>query len=171
MVNQQVLSGKWDQIKGELKKKWGKLTDDDLRSFNGNVDQLVGRIQQKTGESRESIEQYLSQFSEEGSQFLSGLRDRIEETAGQTMDTAREGYESLRRGYSEAERAVADRPGQAMAVAFGLGVLSGLGIAALMRDRSYESKFAHSRSVAENFGKQLMDSISNMMPESFSKRS
>ena len=51
MVNQQVLAGHWNEVRGKLKEKWGKLTDDDLRHFNGNVDQLVGRIQQKTGET------------------------------------------------------------------------------------------------------------------------
>lgn len=41
MVNQQVLAGHWNELRGKLKEKWGKLTDDDLLSFNGNVDQLV----------------------------------------------------------------------------------------------------------------------------------
>jgi len=46
MVNAQVLQGQWNQVRGELKKKWGQLTDDDLRFNNGNIDQLVGKIQQ-----------------------------------------------------------------------------------------------------------------------------
>jgi uncharacterized protein YjbJ (UPF0337 family) len=167
MVNQQVLSGKWNEVKGELKKKWGKLSDDDLRSFNGNVDQLIGRIQQKTGESREAIEHFLSQFSEEGSQFLSGLRDRIEETAEQTMDTARDSYESLRRNAADVMQ---ERPGQAVAVAFGLGVLSGIGIALLLRDRTHESRFAQSRSAAEHMGRQMLDALGQLIPESLAKR-
>ena len=56
MVNAQVLQGQWNQVRGELKKKWGQLTEDDLRFTNGNIDQLVGRIQSKTGEAREAIE-------------------------------------------------------------------------------------------------------------------
>ena len=43
MVNQQVLTGKWNEVSGKLKEKWGKLSDDDLRGFNGNVEQLVGK--------------------------------------------------------------------------------------------------------------------------------
>ena len=59
MVNAQVLQGQWNQVRGELKKKWGQLTEDDLRFTNGNIDQLVGKIQQRTGEAREAIEQFL----------------------------------------------------------------------------------------------------------------
>ena len=59
MVNAQVLQGQWNQVRGELKKKWGQLTEDDLRFNNGNIDQLVGKIQQRTGEAREAIEQFL----------------------------------------------------------------------------------------------------------------
>lgn len=49
MIDKQSLAGNWNQLRGKLKEKWGKLTDDDLRQFSGNVDQLVGRIQSKTG--------------------------------------------------------------------------------------------------------------------------
>jgi uncharacterized protein YjbJ (UPF0337 family) len=55
VLNQQVLQGNWNEIRGKLREKWGELTNDDVQSFNGNVDQLIGSIQRKTGESRESI--------------------------------------------------------------------------------------------------------------------
>ncbi len=66
MVNTQVLQGQWNQVRGQLKKKWGQLTDDDLRFNNGNIDQLVGKIQHKTGEAREAIEQYLDELTSQG---------------------------------------------------------------------------------------------------------
>ena len=43
-MNEDRLKGKWNQIKGELKKKWGKLTDDDLMYGEGHVDKMIGRI-------------------------------------------------------------------------------------------------------------------------------
>jgi uncharacterized protein YjbJ (UPF0337 family) len=61
MVNAQALQGQWNQVRGELKKKWGQLTDDDLRFTNGNIDQLIGKIQQRTGEARDAIEQFLTE--------------------------------------------------------------------------------------------------------------
>src|SRR5262245_7846004 len=56
MVNQQTLQGNWNEIKGKLRSKWGQLTNDDLQTAHGNVDQLIGLIQRKTGEARSSIE-------------------------------------------------------------------------------------------------------------------
>lgn len=59
------LKGKWNQLKGEIKKKWASLTDDDLTYAEGDFDQLVGRIQQRTGEKREEIRQYLNELMRE----------------------------------------------------------------------------------------------------------
>jgi uncharacterized protein YjbJ (UPF0337 family) len=66
MVNTQVLQGQWNQVRGQLKKKWGQLTEDDLKFTNGNIDQLVGRIQHKTGEAREAIEGFLDELTSQG---------------------------------------------------------------------------------------------------------
>ena len=79
MVNQQTLTGKWNEVRGKLKEKWGQLTDDDLRSFNGNVDQLVGRIQQRTGEARETVEEFLDQLAIGGQlEAAAARRDQLE---------------------------------------------------------------------------------------------
>ena len=51
MVNTQEIQGSWNRIKGQVKEKWGNLTDDDLQIQGGNLDQLIGKIQKKTGES------------------------------------------------------------------------------------------------------------------------
>ena len=66
MVNTQVLQGQWNQVRGQLKKKWGQLTDDDLRLSNGNIDQVIGRIQHKTGEAREAVESFLDELTSHG---------------------------------------------------------------------------------------------------------
>ena len=60
MINQQVLQGNWNEIKGKLRSKWGQLTNDDVKSFDGNIDQLLGLIQKRTGEGRESVERFLN---------------------------------------------------------------------------------------------------------------
>ncbi len=53
------LTGNWNQVKGKLKQKYGNLTDDDLTYAEGKEDELIGRIQEKTGESKEKIKSYI----------------------------------------------------------------------------------------------------------------
>ena len=50
------IKGDWNMIKGSLKQKWAKLTDDDLQYLEGQEDELLGRIQKRTGETREAVE-------------------------------------------------------------------------------------------------------------------
>ncbi len=54
------IRGNWNEVKGKVKEHWGNLTDDDLQYQEGKDDQLVGRIQEKTGESRERIVDYIN---------------------------------------------------------------------------------------------------------------
>lgn len=54
--------GKWDQVKGNLKKKWGKLTDDDLLQVEGDKDRLVGKLKEKYGISKEEAEKQVDEM-------------------------------------------------------------------------------------------------------------
>lgn len=58
-VIEDKLKGNWNQITGKLKEKYGDLTDDDIKKSEGQVDQLMGIIQEKTGESKEKIKEYI----------------------------------------------------------------------------------------------------------------
>ena len=53
------LSGNWNTVKGALKKNYGELTDDDLQYSEGQEDQLIGNIQQKTGKTKEEIKDFI----------------------------------------------------------------------------------------------------------------
>ncbi len=55
-VNEYVLQGDWNRIKGKLRAKWGQLTDNDLDRVHGDVEQIIGLIQQKTGQTRSEIQ-------------------------------------------------------------------------------------------------------------------
>lgn len=169
MINQQELAGHWNEVRGKLKEKWGKLSDDDLRTFNGNVDQLIGRIQQKTGETREAVEHFLNQFSKEGSDLLENARERVQETAEHFADGMRQGYDGIRQGYAEAERVVQERPGQALAVAFGVGLLAGIGVTLLLRDSARPSMLEQGRGHSEHLGRYMRDMFAHMVPESLTK--
>ena len=55
-MNWEQVKGNWNQVKGQVKKQWGKLTDDQLDVIKGNRDILVGRIQESYGITREEAE-------------------------------------------------------------------------------------------------------------------
>ena len=50
--------GKWNQLKGKAKQEWGNLTDDDLKYAEGKEDELYGRLQEKTGKSKDEIKSW-----------------------------------------------------------------------------------------------------------------
>jgi uncharacterized protein YjbJ (UPF0337 family) len=51
------VEGSWKQVKGAVKEKWGKLTDDDLDVINGRRDQLEGKLQERYGFAKDQIRQ------------------------------------------------------------------------------------------------------------------
>jgi uncharacterized protein YjbJ (UPF0337 family) len=57
MISTLEIKGDWNIAKGKLKQKWAKLTDDDLQYVEGKQEELVGRIQKRTGEARAAVEQ------------------------------------------------------------------------------------------------------------------
>lgn len=61
-MNTTKIKGKWNEIKGKLKQKYGELTDDDLAYEEGKEDELYGRIQQKIGKTKEEIKQWIDEL-------------------------------------------------------------------------------------------------------------
>lgn len=62
-MNWDVIKGKWTQLTGQVKEKWGKLTDDDLKMISGKKDQLVGKIQERYGYAKDEAEREVDDFS------------------------------------------------------------------------------------------------------------
>lgn len=54
-ATQRKWEGRWEQLKGKAQQIWGDLTDDDVDVAEGNYDEFVGRIKERTGESEEAI--------------------------------------------------------------------------------------------------------------------
>jgi len=57
------IKGDWNITKGKLKQKWARLTDDDLQYAEGKLEETVGRIQKRTGETREAVEKAIQESS------------------------------------------------------------------------------------------------------------
>jgi len=56
------IKGDWNITKGKLKQKWAHLTDNDLQYAEGRQEELIGRIQKRTGETREAVEKALKEY-------------------------------------------------------------------------------------------------------------
>ena len=63
-MNTDTFAGQWKQLKGDIKTKWGKLTDDDLMKAEGSYDKLLGSIQERYGYKRERAERELTEWLE-----------------------------------------------------------------------------------------------------------
>lgn len=139
MVNDQILQGRWHEIQGMLRSKWGSLTDDDVKEFDGNLEQLMGRIQRKTGAARESIEQFFDQFGTNGASAVSRASESVRAYAQQATEAVQEAThqaaESVREEYAEVEDMVRQRPAESLAVCFGAGVVTGVVVSLLLRWR------------------------------------
>lgn len=140
MINQQVLEGSWNELKGKIREKWGQLTQDDLQQFDGNIDQLIGKIQRKTGESREKISKFLEGLTEEGSSAIAAAGEKVRSYARQTSEALGRTYEDVsdrvRQGYSSAGEMVQQHPARSVGMAFGAGLLLGVVVGLLVRSRS-----------------------------------
>jgi uncharacterized protein YjbJ (UPF0337 family) len=64
-MNSDQLQGKWKQMKGSIKEKWGKLTDDDIDVINGQQEKLVGRIQERYGIAKNEAQKQVDEWMKE----------------------------------------------------------------------------------------------------------
>lgn len=64
-MNKDIVAGKWKQLKGKAQEKWGELTHDELDQVNGNMQQLIGLVQERYGKSREIAEAEVKRFYED----------------------------------------------------------------------------------------------------------
>ncbi|KAA5542585.1 CsbD family protein [Roseiconus nitratireducens] len=130
MISQDRIQGHWDEVKGQLRSRWGQLTDDDLQRAKGSAEHLVGVIQAKTGEARHEIEHFLhdvlgGRVSRAGQQYSAAMQQFADEAS----DYARRNYRRVAsRSGDYATRlaeSVRERPAESLAVAFGLGIAAG----------------------------------------------
>ena len=61
-INSDVLKGKWQQLKGEARIQWGRLTDDDMDQIQGNIEKLAGKLQERYGYERAEADREVEDF-------------------------------------------------------------------------------------------------------------
>ena len=65
-MNTDTFQGKWSQFKGELKRQWGKFTDDDILQIEGDYDKFVGKVQERYGTRREDVVNWADKWFQGG---------------------------------------------------------------------------------------------------------
>jgi len=96
-MNWSQFEGRWNDVKGQVKERWGRLSDDDLTRVEGKRDRLVGLIQQKYGIAKERAEDEINDWATKAQ----GMFERAKEGLQQ-------GYQSVREGYDTATEKVVD---------------------------------------------------------------
>ena len=74
-MNADVIRGKWHQLKGEVKSRWGKLTDDDLDRVAGDSEKLIGKLQECYGYARHDAEREVKDFFDRQDRWGDRQRD------------------------------------------------------------------------------------------------
>jgi len=127
-IDVQTIQGEWNHLCCLARRRWTQLTEDDLRVQEKNFEQLVSRIQQKTGEGREAIETFFAEMTSRGSSAIANAAETAGQYANQVSDQIRERYD-------RAEGLVRHHPTETVAAALGIGLVAGLIIGLAIRTR------------------------------------
>jgi len=101
-MNNDIVSGKWTEMKGKVKEAFGKLTDDDMLQIQGSTDRAVGVLQARYGYSKEQAQQEWDSFS-------SRQRDTAEDSAHGMMNTVKTTLNDAADGAAKMAKGVADK--------------------------------------------------------------
>ncbi len=83
-MNKDIFEGKFKEISGEIKKKWGELTDDEIRKSKGNAESLAGIIQHKFGLEKDEVTRNVSEFMRDMERKFSP--QKVSETVNRKVD-------------------------------------------------------------------------------------
>ena len=83
-MNEQILKGKWKEIKGEIQKTWGNLTGDDLEKTKGDMTAISGLIEQKYGAKKDDVSTKLTGIYERFSDKVSDKAEEIKDSLRQS---------------------------------------------------------------------------------------
>jgi uncharacterized protein YjbJ (UPF0337 family) len=130
MVTREEIQGNWNSFIGGVQKKYSEITGDDLASVKGNIQQMAGVIQRKTGQAREEIENYLHSLSSDASGTIQHVSEMASNMAARANEGLRDGYnyvsDKSQEGYESARATVRQKPVETLAIVFGVGVVAGL---------------------------------------------
>ncbi len=137
MVTREELQGRWNQVKGQIRERWGDITDDELQKVHGNTEKLVGLIQEKTGSTKREIESFIETSVREGAGVLNQVAETAKEYTNRAATAVSDQYqaigEKVEANYEEAQEMVRNRPVESIGVAFGVGLIAGAVLSLVFR--------------------------------------
>jgi uncharacterized protein YjbJ (UPF0337 family) len=122
-VNWTSIQGNWNQYKGQIKEKWGKLTDDDLMRIGGNRDQLIGMLQQRYGMAKDRVEEQVDEFTSKASGWVQQAKNKVAEVAEQGKEYWRD--HNVGEMATDLKTLINRYPVQSTLVGLGVGYLVG----------------------------------------------
>ena len=130
MDKKEAVQGAWNEFAGAVQKKYSEITGNDLSEAEGNLQQLAGVIQRKTGHAREEIEAYLSSISTKTSDAVGSASRLASGYIDKASEGIREGYDyavdTTQDTFENTKECVRTRPAEAVAIAFGVGIALGI---------------------------------------------
>jgi len=121
--------GKLADLKERVQGRWNTITDRDFEGVGENVDQLVSVIEQKSGVTRQAIEDFLSTIVTEGQSLFGKATSAVREQVSNADEAIKGGYDKVRStladGYHLAGSTVRRNPVESIAISFGVGLLTG----------------------------------------------
>jgi uncharacterized protein YjbJ (UPF0337 family) len=107
-MNWSQFEGRWNDVKGQVKERWGRLSDDDLTRVEGKRDRLVGLIQQKYGIAKEKAEDEINDWATKAQGLMERAKEGMQQGFERARDTVQQGFQSVREGYETAQEKVVD---------------------------------------------------------------
>lgn len=122
-----VLETNWEELQGEVKKQWAKLTDDDITEINGSYDKLVAKLKSAYRTTESQIKENVTEFLE--SEDLTNIKDKVvnakdrfEKVVNTSIDNIKDKYEDFKEKSSEYQDTVVDyirsNPVKSVGIAF-----------------------------------------------------
>ncbi len=119
MASEQKMKGGWNQVSGAIKEKYGEFTDDELGQAQGNLQQLVGLIQRRTGQAWEQVEAFVQEAYENAGMQVNRLSQSTSQYLHSTGD-------AVQRGYEQTTDAISKHPAESVVAALVVGLIGGV---------------------------------------------
>lgn len=100
-MNEEIFKDDFKKIRGAIQQRWGDITDQDIEELKGQKDKLVGLIQEKYGEKKENIEEFLNKIVGQSGASMQDVLEPIFQTKGQVVDYTQRATQYLQREIKE----------------------------------------------------------------------